>query len=239
MRAGLALLLLSFGCAAWAQTKDSLFSTVRSDVTIVVTEHSTSADMVEVTMLNEDYPPDLLKRQIENIGKFLGAGIRFGEPVGKVALSDGTKLSFVKAKFATDGLIDRRAGVLRVEPLVKAFTGAPEPYTVQGLSITFDGELPSPDTVRSFEVPGVLVAEGRVSSAPAGVEYRVKLLAQDPDKINFPEKLPGGHSSTAAGESAPDRSTLILILFIVAGVAAAALVYLALLRPRSARPRKR
>jgi hypothetical protein len=240
MRAGFALPLLALACLAGAQERASLFSTVRADVTVVVSEHSTSADMVEITMLNPEYPADLLKKQAEAIGQYLGTGVRFSEPVGPIQLSDGTKFTFIKAKFATDGLIDRKAGVLRLEPILKAFAGAPEPYTVNGFAITFDAELPQATTVREFNIPGVLEAEGRVSTAPAGIEYRVRLLNQDPSRIKFPERL-DPQTGRPEGETAdaPDRRGLIIGLFVVAGVAVAALVYLALLRPGSSRGRKR
>ena len=54
----------------------SLFDSVRPQVSVVVREHSTTADLVEITVLDPNYAPELLRAQAEAIGIATGSPIR-------------------------------------------------------------------------------------------------------------------------------------------------------------------
>jgi len=206
----------------------SLFDTLRPGVTVVVKEHATSADLVEITVLDADYPPELLKEQARKIGDAVGSASR-GVQVWSKPLDDtNARLSFLKATFATDHLIDRAQGVLRLAPIIRAFAGVAEPYTITGISVMFDGEAPSSQIVRTF-ASEALVVEGRATSTPPGIEYRVLLLSQNPEALDVPERVDSTPISPAARTNGSSR-TVLIALCALAALAAGALVYLALMR---------
>lgn len=212
---------------------------VRQDVSVVVQEHErTGADLVTVTVLNPEYPADLLRSQIESIGRALQS-----EPRGlvlfeqKMGSGDGAELVFLKASFAVDGLIDRRLGELRISPILQAFAGAPEPFTVRGISLVFDGERPGPNTISAIETAG-LRGEARVMPGDSGLEYRFELRTQDPKLLVVPDRRP---EPTEVSEPSVGRGFLppwVWIAIVAAGVGAGLLVYLALLRAGSPRSRR-
>lgn len=222
---GIILSIVGFGVA---QTNEPVAMS-RPDVSIVVREHKLLADEVVVTMLSAEYPPDLLKRQIAAMGVQLNSEPR-GVSVGRVRMSpNNPKTDFVRASFAVDGLIDKDKGILNVEAIARAFAGAPEPHTIENLLIVFDGEQPSAKTVKKHASDSV-EAEAVAVSAPASVEYRVRLLSQDPTKISFPQFAPEPSYPVKPSPKESGRSPLFYVAIALAAVAAGGLVYLALLR---------
>lgn len=201
----------------------------RPDVTVVVREHTTSADMVEVTMSRADYPVDLLRKQMEFLGTELNSMPR-GLDVQTIALDPSNKaLHFVKARFAVDGILDKPGGRLNIQPLLRAFAGAPDPFTVKHLLIIFDGEKPTARTVKSHSSDTV-DAEANFVRAPAEIEYHITLKSQDPSKITFPDIAPEqkpAEKSSAIGSGTP---YLFYGALALAAVAVGALVYLTFLR---------
>lgn len=223
--------LFLLAAVALAQTGQTPF---RPDITIVAREHSLGPDIVEVTLSKGDYPEDLLRRQLEDFGKRLGSAPR-GLAVGSVQLDPGNpSLKFLKARFAVDGFIDRPQGALRIEPLLRAFAGAPEPYTIGTILLLFDGERPGAGTVKRHQTDAV-EAEGRVNDEPPMIEYAIVLKSQTPDKIAFPDKVL--EQSAVPQPSQQESGTPVLFWGAVAAasLAAGALVYLALLRGGSGR----
>jgi hypothetical protein len=191
-------------------------------VTVTVTEHPTSAEMVEVTALRPDYPADLLRSQAEAVGRNAGSESR-GVTVFKSGPNE--RIRFLKARFATDNLIDRKESVLWLEPIVKAFLGAPEPYTVTSLMVTFDGEKPVPGkTLQDFASRGVELT-AHSFEAPRAVEYRIALLSQDPSQVSIPRAHEGkmAREPSAAVTSGPEP--VVIALLALAGLAGGALVY--------------
>lgn len=202
---------------------------------VVITEHPTTAENVTITMLDPNYPTDLLRSQAEAIGRATGAGVR-GLFVQKREMVAGRPdMVFARASFATNHLISREEGLLRLQPVVRAFAGAPEPYQVQSIAITFDGERPLSHTLQRFRSDAVDVqanfASGTGKEAPFGVEYRVALLTQDPEKIVIPDRFEPTKPKPAPTAEAPGgRTSLDVVLVVVAVLAAGVLVYLLVLR---------
>lgn len=230
----LSLLLLIFA-GSWAQdlTGSNLFSTVRPDLMIVVREHNTGAEMVQVTAVAKDYPAQLLRDQVVNLGRELGIEAR-GLVINQPKLGTEASVSFVRAEFAVNGLIERDRGIVRLQPLIRAFCGAPEPHTVRGLKIAFEGERPTSKMHQRLSIPGVLALEGRASVSPPGIEYQVRLDGQDPGKVEIPDEYVAKANQTPveSPSTAPSRS-LLIGLFVLAGLGVGALVYLAILRSGS------
>jgi hypothetical protein len=209
----------------------------RPDATVVIREHPTGADMVEVTMAESDYPLELLTEQMNNLGVELNSMPRGLEVARHVLSPDNKELQFVKAKFAVDGLIDREGQRLNLQPLLRALAGAPEPHTVNSLLVILDGEKPTSRTVKRH-ISKAVEAEATFVPAPAQIEYQIRLKTQDPSQITFPDFAP----EQKAGEKTSAQQSGTPVLFYAAIVAAAlavgALVYLALLRSGGAKSRQ-
>lgn len=250
MKPFLAILCAAASACCFAQPAtdlgESRFNSIKPQVTVVVQKGpTTSADIVEITMLEEQYPADLLNAQVQKMCAELGSlprGLVIAKQEKMTAV--GTKVTFLKAKFATDHIIGPGATTLRIQPILRAFAGAPAPHTIEGFMIGFEGIPPvAGRTIQSYTLPGVLESAARSVppqqvddpikpfTIPAVTEYRIHLLTQDADKIVYPDSMadiPKPPDPPVVPK--PQNRTWILVLSIVSGVALAALVYLALLR---------
>lgn len=228
MRLYTALVLVVTGCFALPQNQDpaikGLFTTVRPQVLITIKEHPTTADLLEISMVEPNYPPDLLRRQIEGLGRLLNSAPR-GLSIFAVELEEGNpNLRFLKATFAIDGIIDRANGRLNLTHLVQAFAGAPEPHTVKGMAVVFQDEVPSKTTISRFASEAVEV-EARVETQPPMIEYRVKLKSQNPGEIEVAPSKPAVEPQEQKKKAAELPSFLIWTLVGLSGLAAGGLVY--------------
>ncbi len=236
MRFALLFFLSALFSVACAQSDPSNFyKSVVPDVTINIHKHPTGADMIEITMRAEGYPQDLLKSQIKKLGEYLHSEPR-GVDVGSYGPDPAQPgLKFTKGEFAIDGVIDRKNGTFRINPFAQAMAGAPDPWTIHGMEIQFQGEVPTSEIPRRWPsqfVPGEGRFEGEKDSRLTGVEYRITLLSQDPTKFDIPE--PGQKPSSQPQEKGKSNGldwTSIVVFFVAVG-AVGALVYSLLLRVR-------
>ncbi len=240
MRRWVALLtLLSIFSAGSAQdeapeTVDP--SQVPPQITIVVKEHPATPDLIEITMLDPNYPQDRLREQILKIGEMTGTGVR-GLNIRQVQFDTKVPQGFIKANFATDHIIDRVGGTLNLGSLVEPFLGSPEPFEIRSFMITFDGEVPGAKTLRVFADRYVAVKAENIESPPA-IDYRVVVFSQDPEQVNIPLEPSQAQPADDAEPVEVRRLPLPLLisLIVIAGLAAGALVYFALLKtPRAGR----
>lgn len=228
-------LLLSSGLAS-AQMDDkkieAALNSVPTQAVVTVRKHNMGADLVEVTMLDAKYPLDLLRRQVEKIGEYAGASAR-GVSVGRTS-HPNPKQQFTKASFATNNLIEEESGKLRLEPIAKAFAGAPRPHTIEALMVSFEGQRPTERTLKTYGSDAVVLAGRAIPPPFGGLEYRVVLLSQQPDKITIPEEHTQKPEPVAKSVQSPppaeDNRTLRVVLIVVAALAAGALVYFLLSR---------
>lgn len=207
-------------------------SDFRPDAIIVVTEHSTGADDVQISMRAADYPRSLFETQLKKLGELVGTPPRGVLVTERLIMPEDPSSRALKATFAIDGIIDRPGGKLNIEPVLKAFAGAPDPHTVKGISIIFEGETPTSKTVRKFGKEDVVSAIAKGSIAPPGIEYSIALLTQDPKLIEFPSQTVNEpQNKKEAPVNGNSNQTAIYVLLILAAISGGALVYLALLRP--------
>jgi len=208
--------------------QNSLFDTAKPDVMIIVREHSTGADLVQITMVKPNYPKELLQEQILKMGKELviaPRGVQITTP------NLGSKSTFLRAEFGIDGILEPQLPAIRLAPVIKAFAGAPDPHQISVINIVFDSITPTTSTVLTYTKDGVLRAEGRYHPYPKGIEYQIELLDQDPAKISFPEKIEKSNEKPPETTSEPrDNRVLLITFFSIAGLALGALVYFAMLR---------
>lgn len=245
MRRAAVFLLCLFAGTVLGQTPStgSLFQTTRFQATVVVRKHSTGADLVEVTVLEPAYSRELLRDQITLMGKELNSAPR-GLQIYDYRLDPGDASSrMVKASFAVDGLIDRKAGVLHIQPIARAFALQSAHDSIDALMIQFEGETPTANTLRACSPPAPgcenVVVEGRASDAKFGVEYRVKLLAHDPYKIFTPDTRGQTSAPKAVLPTKKGLDWTFVALIIVSALALGALVYSLLSRGRPRPPAAR
>jgi hypothetical protein len=240
MRAVLALAIVLLSCLATAQGQEppasgqgqrpSLFLTAPFDLIIKVTKHQLGADVIEITALKTDYPAELLREQVERLGESLNSQPR-GLSITRYEIPGDSGPGQPRATFAVDGLVQREQARLGLQPLVRAFAGAPEPHTVRGLTIQYESEAPGADTIRRYSGEHVEI-EGQAHPI-TGLEYRVVLRSQNAEDIVIPEGQEARDMQQQKREPAPERGPdwLIIGVFAVATLAVGALVYSLLLRP--------
>lgn len=235
MRLILAATLVLVAALAHAQPKEeekSLFVSAKPDAWIVVRKHQVGTELVEITMLQPKYPGDLLRGQIDRLGQLVGVK-PWGIQVGVHAPSNAS-MSFTKGSLAINNLVDKEKGIFRLQALVQAFAGAPEANRIRTLSILFEGARPTVQTLMKFSSDAVRV-EAQSDSGPIGLEYRVQLKTQDPNRLLIPESQPAALKPPLPK---PETRTDWTVWALIAGAAVAvgALVYSLMLRSRP-RPR--
>ena len=218
--------LVAFGQEPETENTDP--EMVAPDVIINVQEHRTTADLVTITMRRAGYPPDLLARQIQELGRLLGVEAR-GTYIDRINLDQSGSITAVKATFTIDGIINRDSQELNLQALVKAFLGVPEPHTVKAFLVTFEGEQPGSKTLKSLR-KGTVRVVAHESKAPLGLEYRILSLTQDPAEVVIPTSVEQTPPVKPSERPAKAQNPFVVPLAIGAGVAAIALVYFALLK---------
>ena len=213
---------LVLGAAASAQAAPAAW-----DVIVTVRKDPIGADHVTVGARAADYPPELLRAQMVELGRRLGSGAR-GVSVLREPIQPGNgSLTVLRGACAVDGLIDATTGALAVPPIAQAFAGAPAPHAVRRMLVSFDGQRPGPKTVAYHTAgPGSdLAFVGR--TVGSSVEYDVELRSQDPSRLVVSRAAMPAASTKAARAKGADPATVAL--FAVAALAAGALVYCGLL----------
>lgn len=224
---------VALACAQSDQPYREATRLIKPQLTIVVKPGTLGADLVRATALDDDYPTDLLVEQLQRIGENAGSPTRGIQ----VAQNPATGNAFPSATCAVVGLVDARRGLFWLEPIVKAFAGAPEEHRIEGLHVTFEGVKPSEQALSQFANESVAVF-GSFSflggSDGAGVpvlDYRIAIRNQDVKEITIPtstdELKPSPEPSVPVAR--PPNWGLIGTLIAVGALSAGALVYFLLL----------
>ena len=242
MRAAIVLAVVAATAVAAGQSPHpdvSVFLSVKADVLITVSKQKMGGDLVDVIPVDKNYPPELLAKQIQALSSYLGSQPRGLQMFRYQIEQNRPDMTFLEATFGVDGVIDRERGRLAILPFLKAFAGAPSPYTIHGVSLIFNDERATTRTIRTYKSSSVR-AEAITSTSPLSIEYRIELLTQDPREMSFPDEYTKPPEETAP-QARANRPALIMTLFTAAALAGGALVYLALLRgapPARSKPTK-
>lgn len=196
---------------------------MRPGVSIVIKQDSGS-ELVNISMLNAKYPPELLQQQINSLGQEVGVAPR-GIMIFAQAYGEGQYQRIVKAQFAINGLMNRIRGETNLQALARAFAGAPEPFTIHVIQVILDGELPQERTLRTFANEGAVVS-GTANSNPNTIEYLIQLRTQDRSSIHIPlSHIKEGQPESVAKPQAGIPANVLILLIVFASIAAGALVY--------------
>ena len=216
---------------------DTTFLMSKPDIIIRVKQSQVGSEYVYLQMLQENYPKDLLASQCEKIAVSAGSSIR-GLNIMEESLGispGGKEMTSIKGEFAMDYLTDSSQGILRLEPIAKAFAGAPAPNTIKTIAVIFEGYKQKPGvTVGSFENENVAVI-GNVDETAGIVEYRIVLKSQNPGDISIPATI--AEQTKDAQETSKNGSALGTWLRL--GMVALAAVVFGLLVYFALRPRKK
>ncbi len=216
---------------------DAAFLMSKPDVIIRVKQSQVGSEYVYLQMLQENYPKDLLASQCEKIAVSAGSSIR-GLSIMEESLGispGGKEMTSVKGEFAMDYLTDSSQGILRLEPIAKAFAGTPAPNTIKTIAVIFEGYRQKPGvTVGSFENENVAVI-GNVDETAGIVEYRIVLKSQNPGDISIPATI--SEQTKESQDTSKNGSALGMWLRL--GMVALAAVVFGLLVYFALRPRKK
>jgi hypothetical protein len=202
------------------------------DVIVNVYKHAAGADMLEITVKSPDYPDELLVSQAQRLAEILGSEIR-GLEVGFPMLGGGVQGQFKKLACSVDGLIRRDLGTLELEPIVMALAGAPAEHEIDSIQIIFAGERPTEDTLHTYPGKSITVAAVALPDPPT-IDYRIQLHSQNPDDLQIPDFASlQAEPPTETRIGKPVSDEVVFSFIIAAGLAAGALVYFAVARPRS------
>lgn len=205
------------------------------DIIMQVSKHRFGADMCRITAVPADYPAELLRAQVNKMCELLKSPAR-GLAVGSARVGTDASLTSTTATFATDGIVDTAKGTLRLEPIVKAFAGAPEPHTVDGITILFNGIAATPQMLRKLDTAAIRL-DAIANENPPVVEYRIQLLSQDPDALQLPDvaEPEQNRDLTASTQQQNGVDWTLWVTLLLGAVAAGILVYFLMLKA-SARP---
>ncbi len=193
------------------------------DLIVSVRKAAIGADLVTVSARASDYPPELIQKGLVALGERLGFPARGVEAHRESFRPGDPSATIVKGSCGVDGLVDPATGALAIAPLAQAFAGAPAPYTVRRMVVSFDGVTIGPKTIARHTAGrgSDLVFTGR--SVGSSVEYNVELRSQDPARLVVNEEAAVQNAATPPARRGPDPLTVAL--FAGAAVAAGALVY--------------
>lgn len=221
------------------------FLSSRPDILVVVTQHPLGPDLFTISALDSNYPPAALNTAIAALGKGLNSAPRgLNLTVSTVKTSSGDAQNFLQATFAMDGFM--KPDAVKLQELTRAFTGLPAGAgQVNVLDISLAGFAASSHTIQRYEGPNpqkpavAIVAQSYKN--PAGVEYRVKILNQDPSQIIIPDSTEQLVNLTPPkGKNSNGVLIIELVVIGLAGIGGGLFVYNFLLRGGSrakSRPR--
>lgn len=211
----------------------------RPQATVVVKEDSTTAELVEITMLDPSFPEAEMRGIVVRLGEELKCTPR-GFPYFVQSFGSRPQDRFVKASVGVAGLINRETGELNLQAVARAFAGVKRPYTVNTLKVSFAGEVPNARTLRTFGSDAVVV-DGQVDQARTAIDYLVALRTQTANDIAIPNRHePSTVAQPQSKVSKTDNTPLLIGLITIASIAAGCLVYwLALARSGASRANRR
>ena len=182
-----------------------------------------SADLVQLTVADASYSEAVLTMQIAAMAASFGS-----EPEGLEILSATAEGVPLRAVFSIPGLIDRSTGDMRLQPIVRAFmTGGASP--IRAFSITFRGVTPAANTTLSSYKSQTADLQAFYDPASQTLEFRILALTDDPEKPVIPTRYQPAAFEPVSDEPEQGKTGLLVVLIILTGGSAGALVYFALL----------
>ncbi|MCE9557984.1 MAG: hypothetical protein K8R88_03450, partial [Armatimonadetes bacterium] len=114
------------------------------------------------------------------------------------------------------------------------YSGEP---AITSLQITFVGEVPNPQTIRTHATTQAVVA-GNFTASPPALEYRMRIFAAKADDIIIPMRRQDGTNLPVTEKKVPANRVnwLVITLITVGSLASGVLVYLRMLASSGHKP---
>lgn len=192
------------------------------------------ADSIRLTMLDANYPPALLNKQIEKLGEELGSiprGISlYSDEIG----TQGGKQSFLRATFAVNNLTDRSRGTVNLQAVARAFDLGEGGISLKYFHVVCVGLKPASDAV------GEYVQKGRVevrtfNGDAESTQYEIALFKDSKDAIVIPMTIEKKVSAPTPEKVPGTGQNYGWILAILAVIGLGSLVYFLTLRVLAAK----
>jgi len=194
---------------------------LRPDALISVTEDKSTAELVEITMVDANFSKKVLEQIVRNFGTLTGIEPR-GVMIYSNNLSEGQ--AFLKAKFGINGLVEPAMGEIRLEQIAKAFVGLQDNKNqINNLQITFPSMIPSPSIVQ-FHSNAFCDVQGHLEKSPPELSYLVRLRTQDPSKISIPAKFTPEKPVEKKNEQKSSNNRPLMYMFVALGALAAGII---------------
>lgn len=218
-------LLLVLGSIAVAQRAQKLSGpqTVDPELVMAIESVPGSPDLVQLTISDASYSEAVLSQQIAAMTASFGS-----EPIGlqiRSATEEGAQLVAI---FSVPGLIDRSSGDVRLQPIVRAFLTGGE-SSIRAFSITFRGVTPAANTTLASYQSQTAALKAFYDPASQSLEFRILALTDDPEKLVIPTRFQPAAFQPVSDEPKQSSIGLLVVLIVLAGGSAGALVYFALL----------
>jgi hypothetical protein len=222
-RAWAAILALLTVAMVWATPTDETDpARVRPDVFIHIRPATERAAGVMITVGQENYPVELLSQQINQLASSVNSPLR-GLQILEDKMDTRADVRVLRATMGIDNLITQSTGIVELEPIARAFTGAPEPHRIRSIMVTVEKFRAGFNALQELPTGAVRV-RGVQMQDPEGVEYRILLLTQDPNQVVIPRMVEA--SAPAKPRPAPSGPDLrIVLLTTLAVLAGGGLVY--------------
>jgi hypothetical protein len=231
-RLGILALVLAvataFVGAADERTLGQRTKTVEPQVVLTIEHVPGTGDLVEMLYSSGTYDEASLNASLSALESSLGSPLASVETI-----PPATEKEPVKVFFVAQGLIDPSLGDFRLQPLVRALMKDQDGKRVESFSIRIVGQEPSAYTTLASYSSNAVVLRAFYHAPSKTIEYRILVLASDPDEVSIPPRHVPDTTVRGQEEEGGSRASLILGLILTAGASAGALVYFALLGKRA------
>ena len=201
-------------------------SQMKMEANVVVKKHRVGADLVEITILKPHFSQETLKSLAHDIGKYTRSASRGVQIYQEQVPTGQNGLRFLKASFATDGIINGEKRFFQLNPIVKAFSVLKEPNQLSRIHVHFPQFAPHENTLKEFRSQAVTVL-GKYYQKPAGIEYEIEILQNNPSLVNIPLSV----SKSVKKNKSTQKNNFREIFFIsMLSVCAGCLVYVFFLK---------
>lgn len=199
-----------------------------------VAKYQQIAEMVTITMLDANYSQQQLRQQIDALSTELGVPPRglsvFDQSMG---LSDGNSTKFVRASFATNGLIIDSPLGLNIQAIARAFAPTGKGKPLQCIRVQFMNVQPDTSTLHDFSIPETLDVHHVKDSADV-LAYEIVFKSGANKPIEIPLRIESNPvTKTDAGKNNSNSagfSLTALIAILAGGLILGGLVYFLVLK---------
>ncbi len=227
----MALAVLAFAplVSAAEDSKDTGKARLVEPQAVIAIQHvDGTGDVVQMHYKGDVYDEPALKKAIGELASMTGAQVERYQYMPAATPDEVTRVFFV-----TQNLIDLSTGDIRLQPVVRAFMAGAK-GKVGSLSIRILGMSPNPYTTLAAYKSKAVALRAFFDAATPSIEYRILVITDKAGEVDIPPRhIPDEMVTQGFEEPKKDRTPTLLLLILLSGASAGALVYFFLLGKRS------